>query len=213
MQRSDTALVLVGFQNDYFSEDGILREFLKGEARERTLENLGQLLQEITQNSELLVVSAPIQFTTDYSEINDPVGILQSIIDVGAFREGQKGTEAIPLIQELGDRVVEVPGRRGLNAFSNTDLEDVLRGSGIRNVVLAGVVTSLCIDSTARSAHDLGFLVHILSDCTAGRTDLEQQFYTDEIFPMYAQVISYKDFLQQVDSSPAEEEPSGVAAS
>ena len=92
-----------------------------------------------------------------------------------------------------------MPGRRGLNAFSNTDLEDVLRGHNIRNVVIAGAVTSLCIDSTARSAFDRDFQVYILSDCTAGRTDTEQQFYANEVFPMYSQVIGFEEFLQEIN--------------
>ena len=199
MKASQTALVLVGYQNDYFAEDGILREFVEGQSRDATLQNTIALLDAAKDLPELLVIATPIQFTPDYSEITEPVGILKAIIDVGAFRQGEKGTETIPLISGLGDRVVNVPGRRGLNAFSNTDLEDVLRGQGIRNVVIAGVVTSLCIDSTARSAFDRDFNVYILSDCTAGRTDTEQQFYANEVFPMYSQVIGFKEFLQEIN--------------
>ena len=198
MDKSKTALLLIGFQNDYFAENGILREVLQGNARQQTLQNLCIVLDAVADDSELLVISAPIQFTEDYSEITKPVGILQAIIDCGAFRIGQKGTETIPEIRKLGERVLEVPGRRGLNAFSNTDLEDVLIKKGISDVVLAGVVTSLCVDSTARSAFDRGYQVHVLSDTTAGRTDLEQEFYTTEVFPMYAEVIDHMTFLENL---------------
>jgi nicotinamidase-related amidase len=199
LKAAETALVLIGYQNDYFAEDGILREFVEGHARDTTLQNTIKLLDAVKELPELLVIATPIQFTSDYSEITEPVGILKAIIDVGAFRRGQKGTETIPVITDLGDRVVNVPGRRGLNAFSNTDLEDVLRGHNIRNVVIAGAVTSLCIDSTARSAFDRDFQVYILSDCTAGRTDTEQQFYANEVFPMYSQVIGFEEFLQDIN--------------
>jgi len=199
LKAAETAIVLVGYQNDYFADDGILREFVEGHARDATLQNTIKLLEVVKDMSELLIIATPIQFTPDYREITEPVGILKAIIDVGAFRKGQKGTETIPMISDLGDRVVQVPGRRGLNAFSNTDLEDVLRKNGIRNVVIAGVVTSLCIDSTARSAFDRDFQVYILSDCTAGRTDTEQNFYAHEVFPMYSQVIGFEEFMQEIN--------------
>ena len=65
-------------------------------------------------------------------------------------------------------------------------------------MVLAGVVTAICIDSTARSAFELGYQVSVLSDCTAGRSNYEQEFYCDEVFPLYAQVMTHSDLLEQL---------------
>jgi len=66
----------------------------------------------------------------------------------------------------------------------------------VSEIVLAGTVTSICIDSTARSAVDLGFDVTILSDCTSSRTPFEQTFYCEEVFPLYARVISSNIFTK-----------------
>ena len=63
------------------------------------------------------------------------------------------------------------------------------------NVVIAGVVTSVCIDSTARVAADKGYNVSILSDCTAGRSAFEQEFYCSEIFPIFSTVSSVDEIL------------------
>ena len=95
-------------------------------------------------------------------------------------------------------RIVTVPGKRGLNAFSNTDLDDLLERKGVTHVVLAGAVTSICIDSTGRAAHERGYGVTILSDCTAGRTNYEQEFYCDNIFPLYAETLTTDDFLARL---------------
>jgi nicotinamidase-related amidase len=88
----------------------------------------------------------------------------------------------------MGARILQVPGKRGLNAFSSTRLDEVLKDRGITEVILAGVVTSICIDSTGRAAHERGYGVTVLSDCTAGRTRFEQDFYCREVFPLYARV-------------------------
>jgi nicotinamidase-related amidase len=51
------------------------------------------------------------------------------------------------------------------DAFLRTSLEDALRGRGIDTVVVGGVITNCCVDTTARSAFMRGFDVLVLDDC------------------------------------------------
>lgn len=190
-----TAVVLIGYQNDYFADDGALVGALEGDWRRTILANTNRLLDALTDTPATLI-STPIQFTPDYSELVEPTGILKTIVEVGAFREGDPGSETIDDLRRRGDRILEIPGKRGLNAFSNTELGDVLEARGIEDVVLAGVVTSICIDSTGRAAAERGYRVSVLSDCTAGRTGYEQEFYCGSIFPLYARVMTLDDLLQ-----------------
>ncbi|MGH9426053.1 MAG: cysteine hydrolase, partial [Terriglobia bacterium] len=106
--------------------------------------------------------------------------------------------ETIPELCRFGERVREVPGKRGLNAFSNTELDNLFRQQGIKNVVLAGVVTSICVDSTGRSAYEREYKVTVLSDCTSGRTTFEQDFYCENVFPLYAEVINHAQLLERL---------------
>jgi len=190
-----TAVILIGYQNDYFAEDGILREVIEEPGRTQTvLSNTLSLIERLKSTAAHLIVT-PIIFTPDYSELVDPVGILKAIRDVGAFKGGEKGSQTVPELKAYGSRIVEVPGKRGLNAFSNTHLDATLKEAGVTDIVLAGVVTSICIDSTGRSAFESGYTVRTLSDCTAGRTAVEQSFYCENIFPLYAEVIDSEQFL------------------
>ncbi|MDX8399920.1 MAG: cysteine hydrolase family protein [Gallionellaceae bacterium] len=186
MEASKTALILIGYQNDYFSDDGILHKVIESSAK-NVLSNTLKLLENLSP-TPVTIISTPIFFTPEYSELVDPIGILKVIRDVGAFKKNSHGAATIDELAKFGDRIITVEGKRGLNAFHDTELESVLRGQGIKNVVLAGVVTSICIDSTARSAFESGFSVSVLSDCTAGRTEYEQQFYCKEILPLYTKV-------------------------
>jgi len=185
-----TALILIGFQNDYFAQDGILRGAVEESSRTtNVLENTLSLIRDL-EESATLMVQTPIIFTEDYSELVDPVGILATIKQVGAFKAGSSGANVIEPFMALGDRLMTVPGKRGLNAFSNTELGTILQSRGIEDIVLAGTVTSICIDSTGRSAFEQGFRVHVLSDCTSARTNVEQEFYFENIFPLYARVLT-----------------------
>ncbi len=53
------------------------------------------------------------------------------------------------------------------NAFVKTDLEQRLRGDGIDQLVVAGMMTSMCVDATVRAAVDLGFEVTVVGDACA----------------------------------------------
>lgn len=185
-----TALLLIGFQNDYFANEGILHSVIEESSRVSGVLQNTLTLPDASAEQFDLIISTPILFTDGYSELVDPVGILRTIKDVGAFKAGQFGSETIPEFDAYKDIITEIPGKRGLNAFSNTHLEALLRENGIEHLVLAGTVTSICIDSTGRHAADLGFKVTILSDCTSSRTIFEQDFYCENVFPLYGSVCS-----------------------
>ncbi|MDH4210742.1 MAG: isochorismatase family protein [candidate division WOR-3 bacterium] len=53
------------------------------------------------------------------------------------------------------------------DGFLNTDLEEILKQKGVRQVVVCGVLTNLCCETTARSAFMRGFEVYFVKDGTA----------------------------------------------
>ena len=198
MDWSQTALILIGYQNDYFAEDGILRGVI--EEADRTHRILDQTLAvvEAFKDTQMTMIETPIIFTQDYSELVNPVGILKTIVDVQAFQSGNAGAETVPQFKPYAGRILTVPGKRGLNAFSNTELDDVLQKNNIEHVILCGAVTSICIDSTGRAAHERNYRVSIVADGTASRTPFEQTFYCENVFPLYAEVCTFNDLMDQL---------------
>jgi len=196
MNPSSTAIVMIGYQNDYFGQDGLLHGVIESSSAEILSRTL-TLIQRL-QSTPVTLIHTPIYFTPDYSELIDPIGILKIIRDVGAFKKGSPGSETIPELKAFGDRIITVDGKRGLNAFHATTLQVELDRRNITDVVLAGVVTPLCIDSTARSAFEKGYRVTVLSDCTAGRTQFEQDFYCTEILPLYTVVMTLNQLYEKL---------------
>ncbi|PCH40786.1 Isochorismatase hydrolase [Wolfiporia cocos MD-104 SS10] len=87
-----------------------------------------------------------------------------------------RGERGHDIIDELrphdGEPVVDKPGR---SAFAYTDFELLLKVRGIRNLVLCGITTDVCVHSTMREANDRGYDCLLVEDATgAGVPGLHQ---------------------------------------
>ncbi len=115
-----------------------------------------------------------------------------------------RGEAGHGIIEELAptadEPVIDKPGK---GAFYATDLEAILRGRGVTQLIVAGVTTEVCVHTTVREANDRGFECLVLEDGTASyfpefhKTALAMVCAQDGIFGWVAPSALVINALQQ----------------
>jgi nicotinamidase-related amidase len=103
-------------------------------------------------------------------------------------------TELVPeLEQHPGDHLVT---KQRWGAFLGTTLDDYLLRRGVTQVVLTGVATSAGVESTARSAYDLGYNVTLVVDAITDRDADAHRHCVEKIFPRLGETATAEDVLK-----------------
>ena len=95
-------------------------------------------------------------------------GFMRAVGDAQeAFRPDAPGARLIP---EMAQGAVTVDNQK-LSGLAGNDLAARLFGQGIDTLFVTGVATNLTVEQTARHGTDLGFTVHVVSDCVTAASD------------------------------------------
>jgi ureidoacrylate peracid hydrolase len=196
----ETALVLIEFQNDFTTEGGIFHGAVKGVMDSNNMLQNTVDTVSAARKAGIQIVFVPISFTEDYHEVTStPYGILKGVVDNGAFKKNTWGTEIIDVLApETNDIIIE--GKRSFCGFASTNLDFILRSTGVKNIVLAGYLTNCCVESTIRTAYDKGYNVISLTDCCASLSPEQHNNAITNDFPMFSQPMTHDQFIDIVET-------------
>jgi ureidoacrylate peracid hydrolase len=178
--RAETAVLVVDMQNDFGSEGGMFhRAGIDISPIQAVVRPIGRVLAAARQE-RLKVVYLKMGFQPDLSdagELGSPnrerhllFGVGQTVSSPGGtpsrtLIRDQWGTQIVPeLAAEPGD--LELYKHR-FSGFYQTELDAHLRKSGIRNLIVTGCTTSVCVESTIRDAMFRDYSCLLLADCCA----------------------------------------------
>ena len=190
VDRDHTAVLIMHFQNE------IVDIITSGQAE--LLDRAAAVLSGARQ-SGIPIIHAVVHFREGYPEVSPRNKIISWLAGEGRLREGTKGIEIHPRVPPQSGEVI-VTGRR-VGAFSNSDLESVLKARDITSLVLMGITTAGVVLSTVRWAADADYDLVVLADCCADGDEEVHRVLTQKVFPRQATVVNAQDFLQALGRS------------
>lgn len=152
----DTALVVIDIQNDYF--------------------RAGAMELEGAEAAGAKASAALAHFRAKKFPV---IHVRHLSVRPGAtfFLPGTHGAEIHAAVKPAGDEIVVE--KNFPNSFRDTQLKAALERHGVKNLVVAGMMTHMCVDASVRQAADLGYKVTLLADACATRA----QTYGGETVP------------------------------
>jgi nicotinamidase-related amidase len=168
-----TALVIIDMQRDFVYPGGF------GEALGNDVSLLRKAVPPTEQvlsaarEAGIFVVHTREGHRPDLSDL-PPSKKVRGKLATGIGDQGPMGRILVrgeyghDIVDELkprpGEPVVDKPGK---GAFYATDLDAILRTRGIQQLVVCGVTTEVCVNTTVREANDRGYDALVLEDCVA----------------------------------------------
>jgi len=168
-----TALVVVDMQRDFVLPGGFGAALGNDVSLLQRAVGPTRTILEAARASGLFIVHTREGHRPDLTDLTESKKVRGHLAH-GIGDEGPMGRILVRgeyghgIIDELapleGEPVVDKPGK---GAFYATDLDALLRNKGIRQLVMCGVTTEVCIQTTVREANDRGYDVLVLEDCVA----------------------------------------------
>lgn len=162
----NTALVIVDMQNAFCSPKGsFARRGGRVEDLDRVIAGCKRLLSH-AEASNWFVAYTGLTFRPDYQDAGLLLADNPVIKDLNGYIEGTWDAQIIDGLLPMppGARVIR---KTRYDPFCKTNLEELLRERAIHDVVVCGVVTNVCVESTVRRAYDLDFPVRVASDAVS----------------------------------------------
>jgi len=167
-----TALVVIDMQRDFIEPGGFGEALGNNVARLGAIVPIVRALLDWARARRIIVLHTREGHRPDLADCppakqrrGDPALRIGAKGPMGRILvDGEPGNDIVPALAPLaGEAVIVKPGK---GAFWATPLDEMLRRRGITHLILAGVTTEVCVQTTMREANDRGYECLLIEDAT-----------------------------------------------
>ncbi len=163
------ALLVIDLQNAFCAATGSLAPDPETLVRYRSVIAQTALMVATARRRGVRVVYLRHVYRRGFPEAYATMPFLDRLRAGGALLHGTDDTQLVaPLDLQDGDILVD---KSRFDGFQDTGLDGVLRAGGVRELIVAGVSTNVCVESSVRSGAERGYRMYVAADATAATTE------------------------------------------
>ncbi|MGG2201071.1 isochorismatase family protein [Paenibacillus validus] len=192
--KSKAVLLVIDMQNDFVNEGAVMEVPM---AREH-LPNMKRLVEGCRKND------IPVIYTRHVLYDHMAVSPLEVAYNPSLITEGMRAnTPGVEIVEDLSPQPGEIViSKHRYDAFYNTEMETIIkniRGMHVADtVIIIGTVTSVCCESTARSAFNRDLKVAFISDACGGFDKQSHDATLSTIAKVFGRVMRTDELLKQM---------------
>ncbi len=195
------ALVLIEFQGEWLNAEGKIHFLMRDnkDDLENAINNGKQALSAARRRG-MKIVHCGLQFKEGYLELGiGKYGLRQHITSFRTFLDSDQGSQFVEPFVPRGNEFV-LRGRTGASCFVGTNLDIFLRNQKITDIYLAGFALHVCVESTMRHGHDLGYNVILLEDACAAFSESQRKHVLENVVHHFGVSMTAAEFISELSS-------------
>ena len=189
-----TALIIVDMQNAFCSKEGSLWK------RGRKILNLNKILKVnqklllFVREKNWIIIFVKLVYKKDYSDAGLLVKNNPEIIKLKAYQENTWDSKIVDILKPSKSEYVIKKQKH--DPFIVTSLLKILQKNKIKRVVISGVATNICVESTVRSAFDNDFETIVIKDATSTSSKKLYSASLETINKSFGKVMSFDELIK-----------------
>ena len=198
LDRHDTALLVIDMQNAFLDDRGsMVRRGFDTTRLRAAVEPCGRLIA-LARASQVPVIQTRFVFRADYRDAGVRVReLLPNTMTTNSLAAGTWDVEIIDALAPSGNDIVIDKNRP--SAFIGTPLDTILRDQGIRSIVICGITTNMCVETTARDASQFDYRTFVVSDATAEMEQSRHDHAINTLGLLFARIVTVDDVAEAWD--------------
>lgn len=201
VDRGRSALIFIEFQNEWLDENSPLNQ---------RIEDRQQYNDAVRNATTIISAARRVGFPIAHaglSLVNDPTyllfgggkekaGLRGAIPRAGRWRDSHLAAFHEPFAPKAGEFIVA--GRSGASVLLNSNLDAYLRNNRIDQLFLLGFVLHVCVESSLRHAHDLGYNVTVINDASPAFTASQRDHVLSHVIHHFGYQITTAQFVKAI---------------
>lgn len=196
LHKDNTAVLIIDMQNAFLKDDGSIAKM--GIPIQRAKESIPEIQKALLKlrKAGFPVIHTKMSLRPDYEDAGILKEAFPPLHGLGHCVAGTWDEEIVDELAPLNDDFIVLKNR--FDGFYNTNLDTQLRCLGVKNLIVMGIATNICLEATVRSAFHRDYRCFVPLETTRSYTEDMEKGAIENFRFGFAKVLTINELFSQI---------------